>query len=200
MLAVGYEGFFGLATTLAAVPFLHHFLGRNASGEGNLGYFDAPNGLHEIFENPPVWGSSIAIAFSIAFFNFCGLAVTKSVSATARSTIDTCRTVIIWAVSLYLGWEQFKWLQVVGFGLLVYGTFVFNGISRFPAWTGFHDEESLGPSITVHEAEDDESDEDDERSTGRSRSVDALSTRPLAKRAGSGRRGEVSPLLKNVVE
>ncbi|KAL8293058.1 hypothetical protein RQP46_000752 [Phenoliferia psychrophenolica] len=163
MLAVGYEGFFGLATTLAAVPFLHHFFGRLPSGEGNLGYFDAPNGLREIFDNPPVWGSSIVIAFSIALFNFCGLAVTKSVSATARSTIDTCRTLIIWIVSLYLGWEKFKWLQVVGFGLLVYGTFVFNGISRFPDWTGFHAHEYVPtPAITISDEEDDDLPEEDE--------------------------------------
>jgi hypothetical protein len=61
-------------------------------------------------------------------FNFFGLSVTRSVSATSRSTIDTCRTLFIWVVSLGLGWETFKWLQVVGFGLLVYFTFLFNGI------------------------------------------------------------------------
>ena len=65
-------------------------------------------------------------------FNFFGLSVTRTVSATARSTIDTCRTLFIWIVSLFLGWETFKWLQVVGFGLLVYGTFLFNGLVRPP--------------------------------------------------------------------
>lgn len=53
-------------------------------------------------------------------------------SATSRSTIDTCRTLFIWLVSLVLGWESFKWLQVVGFALLVYGTFLFNDIVRPP--------------------------------------------------------------------
>ena len=65
-------------------------------------------------------------------FNFFGLSVTRSVSATSRSTIDTCRTLFIWLVSLALGWESFKWLQVVGFALLVYGTFLFNDIVRPP--------------------------------------------------------------------
>jgi preprotein translocase subunit SecF len=58
--------------------------------------------------------------------------VTRSVSATARSTIDTCRTLFIWMVSLGLGWESFKWLQVVGFALLVYSTFLFNGVIQPP--------------------------------------------------------------------
>jgi len=61
-------------------------------------------------------------------FNFFGLSVTRQISATSRSTIDTCRTLFIWIVSLGLGWESFKWLQVLGFALLVWGTGVFNDI------------------------------------------------------------------------
>ena len=35
-------------------------------------------------------------------------------------------------MSLGLRWETFKWLQVLGFALLVYFTFLFNGIVRPP--------------------------------------------------------------------
>lgn len=66
--------------------------------------------------------------YSLRGFNYFGLSVTRTVSATSRSTIDTCRTLFIWLVSLGLGWESFKWLQVAGFAMLVYGTFVFNDI------------------------------------------------------------------------
>merc|ERR1711881_376737 len=76
--------------------------------------------------------SSVLIMISIGGFNFFGLSVTRSVSATSRSTIDTCRTLFIWIVSLGLGWETFKWLQVLGFALLVYGTFMFNDLVRPP--------------------------------------------------------------------
>ena len=69
---------------------------------------------------------------SIGGFNFFGLSVTRSISATSRSIIDTCRTLFIWIVSLGLGWETFKWLQVVGFAMLVYGTFMFNDLVRPP--------------------------------------------------------------------
>jgi hypothetical protein len=65
-------------------------------------------------------------------FNFFGLSVTRQISATSRSTIDTCRTLFIWIVSLGLGWETFKWLQVLGFVLLVWGTGVFNEIVSPP--------------------------------------------------------------------
>ncbi|GAC99413.1 hypothetical protein PHSY_007014 [Pseudozyma hubeiensis SY62] len=136
LLAVGYEGVFGSITTLIAMPLLHYFIGSTEEGRG--GYFDMSAGFYQIMTVPAVLISSIAICFTIAFFNFFGLSVTRNVSATARSTIDTCRTLGIWIVSLTLGWETFRLqsgsLQVLGFVLLVYGTFLFNGIVRPPAW------------------------------------------------------------------
>lgn len=126
LLAVGYEGIFGLLTTLIGMLILWVLFGH----DGN--YFDLQEGYRQFTEYPQVWGTGIAIAFSIAFFNFFGLSVTRNVSATARSTIDTCRTLFIWLVSLYLGWESFAWLQVVGFVVLVYGTFIYTKVIKPP--------------------------------------------------------------------
>lgn len=89
-------------------------------------WFDLVRGWHQLIDTPSVLYSGIVIAISIALFNFFGLSVTRLVSATSRSLTDTCRTLAIWIVSLLLGWEVLMWpislLQVVGFGLLVYGT------------------------------------------------------------------------------
>ena len=121
-------------------------VGRTEAGK--FGYFDLVEAWREVTEYKPIGVSSILIMISIGYvsffllltfvandcsgFNFFALSVTRSVSATARSTIDTCRTLFIWIVSLFLGWESFKWLQVLGFALLVYGTFLFNGLVRPP--------------------------------------------------------------------
>ncbi|KAJ3190436.1 hypothetical protein HDU85_000732 [Gaertneriomyces sp. JEL0708] len=121
--AVGLEGIFGLITTLTAMPILYYFFGIN---ENN--FFDLPVGWHQIISHSQILYAGIGIIFSIAFFNWFGLSVTRSISATSRSTIDTCRTLFIWMVSLGLGWETFRWLQVVGFVILIYGTFVFNDV------------------------------------------------------------------------
>jgi len=110
----------------------HLFYGRTSSGRG--GYFDLVSGWADVTSHPSILLSSLLVMASIGGFNFFGLSVTKNVSATSRSTIDTCRTLVIWVVSLGLGWEGFKWLQVVGFAALVYGTFLFNGIVRAPGW------------------------------------------------------------------
>lgn len=127
---VAWEGVFGFTVTLLGMIVLHFVIGR--TDEGRYGPFDMVEGWTQWTQNPRVLLSSFLIMISIGGFNFFGLSVTRTVSATSRSTIDTCRTLFIWVVSLGLGWETFKWLQVAGFVLLVYFTFLFNGIVQPP--------------------------------------------------------------------
>ena len=56
--------------------------------------------------------TTIGSIVSIAFFNFFGLSVTKSLSGAARATIDATRTLLIWLFSIQIGWERFHFLQV----------------------------------------------------------------------------------------
>uniref|UniRef100_A0A093VVW0 Uncharacterized protein C12G12.12 n=1 Tax=Talaromyces marneffei PM1 TaxID=1077442 RepID=A0A093VVW0_TALMA len=127
---VGWEGFFGLSVTVIGMIILHLTIGSTEAGR--YGYFDLKEGWRQVTRNRAIAVSSLLIMISIGGFNFFGLSVTRTVSATSRSTIDTSRTLFIWLVSLSLGWESFKWLQVLGFALLVYGTFLFNDIIRPP--------------------------------------------------------------------
>ncbi|EQK98208.1 Nucleotide-sugar transporter [Ophiocordyceps sinensis CO18] len=135
---VGWEGVFGFFVTLLVMVVMHVAVGRTDTGRH--GYFDMEEGWRQMMQER-IWTSSVLIMISIGGFNYFGLSVTRSVSATSRSTIDTCRTLFIWIVSLRLGWESFKVLQIVGFALLVYSTFVFNGIVRPPLSSLRHDEE-----------------------------------------------------------
>lgn len=90
--------------------------------------FNLSEGFDEMFSTKTVLISSFIILFMMSTFNVTGMTVTRVISATSRSTIDTSRTVGIWLVSLLIGWESFKFLQLAGFLLLVYGTLLFNGI------------------------------------------------------------------------
>ncbi|GAB5585254.1 hypothetical protein Unana1_00154 [Umbelopsis nana] len=144
--AVGLEGSFGLLSVLAGMPVLYAIFGNSRP------FFDIPRGWHQIIGNPAVWGTGIAIAFSIAFFNFFGLSITTTVSATARSTIDTCRTLFIWMVSLYLGWERFSWIQVIGFAVMVLGTFIFNGVIK-PPFSRQNDSAEAAPLLREDDGE-----------------------------------------------
>ena len=118
LVAVGLEGFFGFITILIFIPIL-----SIPSVAAKSPFFDLVRGWHQTVDHPAVLWSGIVVACSIAFFNFFGLSVTRHVSATARSLTDTCRTLAIWIVSLFLGWEKLLFpvslLQVVGFMLLV---------------------------------------------------------------------------------
>ncbi|KEF58477.1 uncharacterized protein A1O9_06403 [Exophiala aquamarina CBS 119918] len=127
---VAWEGLFGFMVTILLQIILHFTIG--VSAKGKYGFFDAEEGYRQMFTNRTIGITSLAIMVSIGGFNFFGLSVTRSISATSRSIIDTCRTLFIWIVSLGLGWETFKWLQVAGFALLVYGTFMFNDLVRPP--------------------------------------------------------------------
>lgn len=83
--AVGLEGTFGLFSVLAAIPILHFTLASKYPT------FDMVQGYHDFFDHARVWQTGLAISISIAFFNWFGLSITTSISATARSTIDACR-------------------------------------------------------------------------------------------------------------
>ncbi|KAG6335152.1 hypothetical protein ID866_3936 [Astraeus odoratus] len=151
LVAVGYEGLFGALTVLLLMPIM-----GQPSFSSRSPFFDLPRGWHQMVDTPSVLWTSLAIACSISLFNYFGLSVTRHVSATARSLTDTCRTLSIWLISLGLGWEKLLFpislLQVIGFGLLVYGTFLFNNLVRPPAFF-------RPPPISIAAAEDVEAEE-----------------------------------------
>ena len=49
-------------------------------------------------------------------------------SATTRMVLDSVRTLVIWGVSLAVGWQVFHALQLLGFAVLVIGMCVYNDI------------------------------------------------------------------------
>lgn len=131
IMAVGWEGFFGTLSILLIIPIL-----AIPSVAEISPFFDFPRGWYQMIHTPSVLYSGVAICISISLFNYFGLSVTRHVSATARSLTDTCRTLSIWIISLALGWEKLLFpislLQVLGFSLLVYGTFLFNNLVKGP--------------------------------------------------------------------
>jgi len=156
LLAVTYEGVFGFVSVLLCFPILIRY-------KSSSPFFDLSRGWDQIIGNPIVLWTSVAIAISIGLFNAFGLSVTRHVNATARSTADTCRTIGIWAVSLFLGWEHLLWpwtpLQLLGFALLVYGTFVFNDLTKPPKFLAIPDT----PLVSAEVSTDADSDPDEQR-------------------------------------
>ncbi|KAL4853473.1 Solute carrier family 35 member F6 [Chlorella vulgaris] len=114
LLAVGLEGFWGLALCCAALPALSLIQGPGGRPLDSFG-----QAWEDVRSHPRLqWTTAAAVL------------VTKHLSGAARATIDACRTLFIWLFALRAGWERFHLLQVVGFVVLLSGTSVYNEILR----------------------------------------------------------------------
>ncbi len=75
--------------------------------------------MQEIAASRQLQITTAGCIISIAFFNFFGISVTKKLSGASRCTIDACRTLFVWAFSMWAGWENFHTLQVGALSFLV---------------------------------------------------------------------------------
>mmetsp|Transcript_6634 Transcript_6634/g.9804 ORF Transcript_6634/g.9804 Transcript_6634/m.9804 type:complete len:373 (+) Transcript_6634:8-1126(+) len=134
--AVGMEGFIGIGYCIILLPVLNLIpchdkaLCSHGKVENSLQAFkmlgDSPLLLMLWFVN----------IVSFALFHWTGVTTTRNASALARSTVQTSCTLLIWIVSMILGWEDFIWIQLIGFLILVLGTLVYNEVLILP-WWGF---------------------------------------------------------------
>uniref|UniRef100_A0A7N6FD57 Solute carrier family 35 member F6 n=1 Tax=Anabas testudineus TaxID=64144 RepID=A0A7N6FD57_ANATE len=149
--AVGTEGLFGFfILSLLLIPMYFIYVGNFSNSPRHV-LEDTLDAFCQIGHRPLILLALLGNTVSIAFFNFAGISVTKEISATTRMVLDSLRTLVIWVVSLALGWEQFHGLQVLGFVVLLLGTALYNGLhrpllARIPCCAGLVDvEEETSP-------------------------------------------------------
>ena len=177
---VGLEGIWG-SLFYFILLFLFYYI-RCDSWPSNLKTICQPDPITEArpyrFENAIFALQQIANSYrlmiigtlyisSIALFNFSGLSVTKYVSSTARSIVDTLRTIIIWCffVINWLGDETtedtFHYLQLIGFILLIIGSIIYNEIVEIP-FLGFNKNTKRALKARLAEKEGKEQGKDDD--------------------------------------
>ncbi|XP_078068793.1 solute carrier family 35 member F6 [Mustelus asterias] len=128
--AVGTEGMFGfIILTLLLIPMYYIPVGQFGGNPRGV-LEDALDAFCQIGIKPLIFLALLGNILSIAFFNFAGISVTKEISATTRMVLDSLRTIVIWIVSLSVGWEQFHGLQVLGFFILLLGAALYNGFHK----------------------------------------------------------------------
>ncbi|XP_038250977.1 solute carrier family 35 member F6 [Dermochelys coriacea] len=128
--AVGTEGFFGFVIlSLLLIP-MYYIPAGSFSGSPRRVLEDTLDAFCQIGRQPLIALALAGNISSIAFFNFAGISVTKEISATTRMVLDSLRTVVIWAVSLAVGWETFHGLEILGFLILLAGTALYNGLHQ----------------------------------------------------------------------
>jgi len=119
---VGMEGVSGIMVGVVLLSFLNFF-----------DLESTPVAYYQITHSTPLLMAVIGSIFSIAIFNYSGVTVTQQASATARSTIDVSRTILIWAVELLLHWNTFNIIQLGGFVVLALGTLLYNRLITISA-------------------------------------------------------------------
>ncbi|EDQ92026.1 uncharacterized protein MONBRDRAFT_14488 [Monosiga brevicollis MX1] len=129
LMAVGWEGFFGMGIITTLCLIFWEVPGTRAGGK-----FENINDAFLQLGNSHAIQLAIAgTIVSIAFFNFSGISVTQEMSATTRMVLDSVRTLTIWVYGMAVGWEDFQYMQVIGFFFLIMGTFVYNDLLILPA-------------------------------------------------------------------
>ncbi|KAJ1944559.1 hypothetical protein EC988_005956 [Linderina pennispora] len=119
----GIEGVFGFCTMAALLVPLYYLAGARQHG----GILDTPLAITQLTSSVRL---SVAMAVCIlgqALSYYYSLSLVKHLGATSRITIDLCKTVMVWSISLGLGWETFSYVRVLGFAVLVAGNLAYNG-------------------------------------------------------------------------
>lgn len=133
---VGMEGTFGFfMMSLIVLPAMYFIPGSDV----NNSYENSLDALYQIKNEPRLLAFCLLYLLSIAFYNYFGLAVTKSLTAVHRTLIDACRTIMVWGVDLFIYYaadkdfgepfdKTYGILQVDGFIFLMIGTALYNGL------------------------------------------------------------------------
>ena len=79
------------------------------------------------------WLYFMLLCFSIMIFNLVGLIIVKYSGAVLRVVLDTLRTICVWVISIFIGFESLNnpWkvsIEIIGFIFLLLGNLIYNEI------------------------------------------------------------------------
>ena len=139
LLIVGTAGMWGLFYYLGLLPLMQNY--QCGTGDGplhllcNYGYFEnSAYAFWQMGQRPVLIVLSILSIMCIAGYNSTGVSVTKYASGTARATIKTACTILVWVLSSTLLGAPWEPWSGVGFFFVAGGTFVYNEIIVIPYW------------------------------------------------------------------
>ncbi|XP_033736319.1 solute carrier family 35 member F6-like [Pecten maximus] len=133
---VGLEGSYGVIfMSVIVLPAMYYIPGSDV----NNSYENSLDALYQIANEPQLLVFCLLYLLSIAFYNYFGLAVTKSLTAVHRTLIDACRTMLVWGMDLFIYYAfdkgfgepfdtTYGLLQVDGFLFLLIGTALYNNL------------------------------------------------------------------------
>ena len=134
MLVVGVEGISG-SLLFAVLLTIFQFIPCSSDICSNGKVEDSIGALNMIGESVPLLIFVILNILFVGCMNGFGMVVTKYASAANRVTLQQVKNVLVWIFFLIYqggGHENFKWLQLAGFVVLVIGVVLYNEILELP--------------------------------------------------------------------
>lgn len=68
-------------------------------------------------------------------FNQAGCEITNRVASATRTTFETIRVILIWIISIGIGWESWHNvatpIRIIGFVLVTTGVFLYNNVTQW---------------------------------------------------------------------
>ncbi|KAA0178425.1 hypothetical protein FNF27_00274 [Cafeteria roenbergensis] len=162
---VGFEGLWGMILLSLALIAMFYIpkpavfcptVEGNCGAKCNMDHFEDPiDAFAQMGNNVIIPIATLGNVLSIAGFNFFGISVTKHLNAATRMVLDSVRTIVIWAVSVAVGWDVIHlddpgfWTQLAGFFILLLGTVVYNSIVRIP-YVWYPEEDAATKSTAIN--------------------------------------------------
>jgi hypothetical protein len=117
----GWEGLWG--TIIGAIVLLVvYYIPGDSAGNHHDNVLDA---FAQMSNSDVLLVLFIGMVGCSAFFGWSSNSIILHMGPTARAMLGALRILIVYCVALSMGWEQFHYLQPVGFVLLVFGLFMF---------------------------------------------------------------------------
>ena len=128
--AVGWEGFYGLIImSIVLVPLSYINTGSclwSNSPSSPWTLEDPIDGFIQLRNNYLLLGLFCGYVMLVPFYVYSHIAVTKEFSATTTIVLESSRAILVWMISLYVGWQDFQYLQLIGFVISTIGIFLYN--------------------------------------------------------------------------
>ena len=128
--AVGWEGFYGLAImTILLVPLSYIDTGSCSWSNSPFPPWtleDPIDGFIQLSNSGLLLFLFCSCIVFVSFYMYGSIAVTKEFSATTRMVLESTRAIIVWMISLGVGWQHFQYLQLIGFCIMTVGIFFYN--------------------------------------------------------------------------
>jgi drug/metabolite transporter (DMT)-like permease len=134
---VGLEGFWGLVLMCLILLPAMYFI------PFPLFHDDSVDAIEKTKNDNLLLAMMLLYIVSIAFYNFCGISVTKQLTAVHRTLVDASRTILVWVVDIIIfyfssnkeygeSWTKHSYVQLIGFFILIVGTLIYNAVIKIP--------------------------------------------------------------------